>query len=93
MDFKRLANRAKRVIDDRGGTERLKQDAERLRGIATGPGTAKDKAKAAGEALKQPAGTERTEAERREPSAGVDPTPDPHRPVDPAPHPPRQGRD
>jgi hypothetical protein len=47
-----VANRAKRVIDDRGGTERLKQDAERLRAIANGPGTPQEKAKAAGEALK-----------------------------------------
>jgi hypothetical protein len=54
MNFKRMADRAKRVIEDRGGTEQLKHDAERLRGIATGPGTAKDKAKAAGEALKKP---------------------------------------
>lgn len=49
-----MADKAKRVIEDRGGTEQLKHDAERLRGIATGPGTAKDKAKAAGEALKKP---------------------------------------
>jgi hypothetical protein len=55
MDLKRLTDRAKQVIDQRGGTERLKQDAERLRTIATGPGTARDKAKAAADALKEPA--------------------------------------
>jgi hypothetical protein len=68
MNLKRMADKAKRVIDERGGTEQLKQDAERLRGIATGPGTAKEKAKAAGEALKQPSPTaspdSRPEADR-----------------------------
>lgn len=64
MDFKRLADKAKRVIDDRGGTEQLKHDAERLRGIATGPGTARDKAKAAGDALKQPSPRPTPEAPR-----------------------------
>jgi hypothetical protein len=65
MNFKRMADRAKRVIDDRGGTDQLKRDAERLRGIATGPGTTKEKAKAAGEAdtgllsRGRPAGLER----------------------------------
>jgi len=54
MDFKKLADQAKKTLDERGGTERLKQDAERLRDIATGPGSAQDKARAAGEALKQP---------------------------------------
>lgn len=63
MDFKRLADKAKRVIDERGGTEQLKDDAERLRGIATGPGTAKDKAKAAGDALKQPSPTATPDAQ------------------------------
>lgn len=55
VNFKRLADKAKQTIDARGGTERLKQDAERLKGIATGPGTAKEKAKAGGDALRQPA--------------------------------------
>ena len=68
MNFKRMADKAKRLIDDRGGTDQLKQDAERLRGIATGPGTAKEKAKAAGEALKQPSpatSDSRPEADQR----------------------------
>lgn len=47
-----LANKAKEVIEERGGTERLRQDAERLRDIASGPGTPQEKAKAAGDALK-----------------------------------------
>lgn len=45
---------AKKALDARGGTDGLKQDAEKLRDIATGPGTAKEKAKAAGDALREP---------------------------------------
>lgn len=55
MNLKRLTDKARQAIADRGGTERLKDDAERLRGIATGSGTTKEKAKDAGDALRQPA--------------------------------------
>ena len=54
MDFKRLQRRAKQLIDERGGTESLKADAEELKDIAKGPGSVTDKAKRAGEALKDP---------------------------------------
>ena len=54
MNLKRMTDKAKQAIAERGGTERLKEDAERLRGIASGPGTAKDKLKHAGDALRQP---------------------------------------
>ncbi len=54
MDFKKLQRMAKNVIDKRGGTEALKADAEELKNIATGPGTASDKAKRAADALKDP---------------------------------------
>jgi hypothetical protein len=54
MDFKSLQRRAKQMIDKRGGTESLKADAEELRDIAKGPGSVTDKAKRAGEALKDP---------------------------------------
>ena len=54
VNFKRLADRAKDVVEKRGGTEALKQDAEELRGIAKGKGSLKDKAKAAADALKDP---------------------------------------
>ncbi len=66
MDFKKLADKAKKTLDERGGTDRLKQDAERLRNIATGPGSARDKAKAATDHLKQPGDA------RREPTDGTD---------------------
>jgi hypothetical protein len=54
MDFKSLQRKAKQLIDRRGGTESLKADAEELKDIAKGSGGVADKAKRAGEALKDP---------------------------------------
>lgn len=54
MDVNRLRGKAKQMLDKRGGTEGLKADAERLKGIAKGPGTLGDKAKRAADAVKQP---------------------------------------
>jgi hypothetical protein len=50
MDFKRLQRKAKQLIDGRGGTTSLKEDAEELRDIAKGPGSASEKAKRAADA-------------------------------------------
>jgi hypothetical protein len=54
MDLKRMGQRAKDLVDKRGGTDALKQDAEELKRIAKGQGTLSDKAKAAAQALKDP---------------------------------------
>jgi hypothetical protein len=54
INFKRLSDQAKKVVDKRGGTDSLKEDAEELRGIAKGKGSFKDKATAAGKAIKDP---------------------------------------
>jgi hypothetical protein len=54
MDFKRISGQAKKLIDQRGGTEALKGDLEELKTIAKGKGSLSDKAKAAGAALKEP---------------------------------------
>lgn len=54
MNLKRLTDQAKKIVNKRGGTGALKDDAEELKDIATGKGTLKDKAKAAGEAIKDP---------------------------------------
>jgi hypothetical protein len=54
MDLKGLQRKAKDLFDKRGGTEAAKGDAEELRDIAKGPGSLSDKAKRAGEALKEP---------------------------------------
>jgi hypothetical protein len=62
MNLGRLARRAKGVVDKRGGTDALKEDAEELKEIASGKGSAKDKAKAAAKAVKEPGGSKRREA-------------------------------
>ena len=54
MDWKKVTDRAKQMIDKRGGTASLKEDAQELRDIAREPGPAGDKVKAAAEALREP---------------------------------------
>jgi hypothetical protein len=54
VNLKRLTDRAKKIVDKRGGTDALKDDADQLKDIAKSKGSLKDKAKAAGEAIKDP---------------------------------------
>ena len=54
MRLNDLMNRAKRIVDQRGGSDALKEDAQELKDIASGKGTAQEKAKRAAEALKDP---------------------------------------
>ncbi|HEX2467904.1 MAG TPA: hypothetical protein VHJ54_06835 [Solirubrobacterales bacterium] len=54
MNLKRITDRAKELVEKRGGIESLKRDAAELKNIATGKGSLKDKAKAATEAVKKP---------------------------------------
>lgn len=54
MDLKKLAAKAKKTIDDRGGVDSLKADAEQLKKVAKGKGSLGDKAKQAAKALKEP---------------------------------------
>jgi hypothetical protein len=54
MDLKKLAAKAKRTIDERGGVESLKADAEELKKVAKGKGSLGDKAKRAAKAIKEP---------------------------------------
>lgn len=54
MDLSKLTDQAKKLIDDRGGMDALKEDAEELKDIATGEGSVTDKGKAAVEAIKDP---------------------------------------
>jgi hypothetical protein len=72
MDLKRITDKAKELVEKRGGTGSLKEDASELKDIATGEGSLTDKAKAAAEAIKDP-GAERASGE---PAAPVDPTSD-----------------
>jgi hypothetical protein len=54
MDFGKLADEIKQAVDERGGVDSLKEDAEELKDIATGEGSVTDKAKEAVEAIKDP---------------------------------------
>lgn len=54
MDLNKLKAKAEDLINKRGGTDALKEDAEELKDIATGKGSMSDKAKAAAEAIKDP---------------------------------------
>ncbi len=62
--LKKVAEKAKQEVDKRGGTDALKEDANELKGIAKGKGSLKDKAKAAGQAIKDP-GAESTKSADR----------------------------
>jgi hypothetical protein len=63
VNLRRLTDQAKKLVDKRGGTDALKEDAEELKDVAKGEGSLKDKAKAAGEAIKDPGAP--GEAERK----------------------------
>ena len=54
MDLGKLADEAKKLVDERGGMDSLKEDAEELKDIATGDDGLADKAKEAAEAVKDP---------------------------------------
>ena len=54
MDLGKLADEAKKLVDERGGMDSLTEDAEELKDIATGNGSLVDKAKDAAEAVKDP---------------------------------------
>ena len=54
VNFKKLTDKAKDQVDKRGGSDALKGDLDELKGIAKGKGSIKDKAKAAGKAIKEP---------------------------------------
>jgi len=82
VDFKRLGDKAKELVDKRGGTDALKEDAAELKEIATGKGSLSDKAKAAAEALKRPGAGEEAAAEGQ--SEASPPKPAPAEPTEPA---------
>lgn len=54
MDLNRLFRRAKKTVEDRGGPDALKEDAQELSDIAKRKDSLGDKAKHAAEALKDP---------------------------------------
>src|ERR1700754_5215500 len=79
MDLKNLFNKGKKMVDDRGGVDSLKEDAQELAGIAKGKGSITDKAKEAAAAVKEPG--------KNEPEGGK---PHPNQPVGQERHPNRQ---
>jgi hypothetical protein len=66
VDWKKLADKASAVLQKRGGTKSLEEDAGELADIAKGGGTLSDKAKEAAKALKEPG------AHAQAPAAGPD---------------------
>jgi hypothetical protein len=54
MDLKKLGQQAKSLVDKRGGSESVKEDADELKDIAKSEGSLADRAKAAVEAIKEP---------------------------------------
>jgi hypothetical protein len=56
VNFRKLsshAEKAKGLIDKQGGSDALKEKAERIKGIARGQGSVSDKAKAAAEVARE----------------------------------------
>lgn len=72
VDFKKLGDRAKDLVEKRGGTDTLKKDAAELKEIAKGKGSLADKAKAAAAAIKDEGapGEEKAKADDKPKSAG-----------------------
>jgi len=66
VNLRRLTDQAKKIVEKRGGSDALKEDADELKDITKGKGSLKDKAKAAAEALKDPGakGPDEPQAER-----------------------------
>lgn len=54
MNLKSLFNKGKKIVDERGGVDSLKEDATELKDIATSKGSITDKAKGAAAAIKDP---------------------------------------
>ena len=79
MDLDKLADEAKHLVDERGGMDSLKEDAEELKDIVEGDGSLVDKAKEAAEAIKDPAHRRPRRAATRPSSVGQQPaTPHAH---------------
>ena len=67
MDLKNLFNKGKKMVDDRGGVDSLKEDAQELAAIAKSKGSLTDKAKEAAAAVKE-SGTNQPEGQERHPN-------------------------
>jgi len=54
VDLDSLTKQARKLVDQRGGVDALKGDAEELKDIVEGRGSTMDKTKQAADALKDP---------------------------------------
>lgn len=77
MGLREVTDKAKQAFEQRGGSERLKQDGDALKNIARGEGSLSDKAKAGMERLRGPG---ETGAEEPTPPARTEPHPAPGSP-------------
>jgi hypothetical protein len=64
MNLKSLFNKGKKIVDERGGVDSLKADAQEVAKIAKGKGSISDKAKEAAAAIKEPGANEPEPQER-----------------------------
>ncbi|MCP9488391.1 MAG: hypothetical protein MSC31_00775 [Solirubrobacteraceae bacterium MAG38_C4-C5] len=82
MGLRNLTDKAKQVFEERGGSERAKQDGDALKRIAKGEGSLSDKAKAGMERLRgEPASAAGGPGETDPASpAQTEPRPDPGAP-------------
>ena len=60
MNIKAIADKVKNVVQKRGGTDALKEDAGELKDVASSEGSLSDKAREGAEAVKDP-GAQRKE--------------------------------
>jgi hypothetical protein len=70
VNLRRLTDQAKKIVERRGGTGALKEDAEEVKDIAKGEGSLKDKAKAAADAVKEPGAPGKEVQEEKKPAEG-----------------------
>lgn len=71
MDWNKVVDKVKRTVDERGGPESVKEDAEELRQIAESDGTVREKLRRAAAAVKEPGAHRQTGG--AEPGAEVPP--------------------
>ena len=77
MNLKSLFNKGKKIVDERGGVDSLKEEANELKDIAKGKGSLSDKAKDAAAAIKEPGapGSEEPAAGAAKPQGEGEPKP------------------
>ena len=75
MDFKAMAEKAKHVFQQRGGAQAAKEDAQELRDIAQGQGSATEKATAAAQAIREPGAHQADPPDTQSQGAGDAPPP------------------